>query len=97
LQNSFETYLNVIDVIEGNRSYVNTHPYGEPQLGKRGLYGAFGGRKDANMYEMAMLWVLNLSDGNHSLLDIAEASGTAFPFIAEATEALRAQGLLREA
>jgi aminopeptidase-like protein len=97
LSDSFEKYLAVIDVIEGNRIYWNTSPFGEPQLGKRGLYGAFGGRKDANVYEMAMLWVLNLSDGEHSLLDISDASGMAFSIIWEAAEILHKQGLLREA
>jgi aminopeptidase-like protein len=60
------------------------------------LYGAFGGRKDSNQYEMAMLWVLNMSDGEHSLLDIAERSGTAFPFISEAAATLLEHGLLRQ-
>jgi aminopeptidase-like protein len=96
LNDSFTKYLEVIDVIEGNKSYQNTHPYGEPQLGKRGLYGAFGGRKDSNAYEMAMLWVLNLSDGKHSLLDIAEASRTAFSLIQEVAETLLKHDLLVE-
>lgn len=97
LGDSFEKYLQVIEVIEGDKCYWNTSPFGEPQLGKRGLYGAFGGRKDSNVYEMAMLWVLNLSDGEHTLLDIAEQAGMAFPFIREAAEKLLEHGLLREA
>ena len=97
LGDSLAKYLAVIDVIEGNRCYRNMSPFGEPQLGKRGLYGAFGGRKDSNLYEMAILWVLNLSDGEHSLLDIAEKSGTAFPFIQEAAQKLLQNGLLTEA
>jgi aminopeptidase-like protein len=97
LADSFSKYLQVIDVIEGNKCYWNTNPFGEPQLGKRGLYGAFGGRKDANVYEMAMLWVLNLSDGEHSLLDIAERSGTAFSIILEAAQMLLDHDMLREA
>ena len=96
LGDSFAKYLEVIDVVEGNRCYSNTNPFGEPQLGKRGLYGAFGGRKDSNTYEMAMLWVLNLSDGKHSLLDIAEKSGNAFPLIQEAAQTLLEHGLLVE-
>jgi aminopeptidase-like protein len=97
LGDSFAKYLEVIDVVEGNRCYSNTNPFGEPQLGKRGLYGAFGGRKDSNTYEMAMLWVLNLSDGKHSLLDIAEKSGNAFPLIQEAAQTLLEHGLLVQA
>jgi aminopeptidase-like protein len=96
LNDSFMKYLDVISVIEGNKSYRNTTPFGEPQLGRRGLYGAFGGRKDSNVYEMAMLWILNLSDGKHSLLDISEISGTAFSIIQEVTETLLKHDLLVE-
>ncbi len=63
--------------LEANWRLRNTAPKGEPQLGERGLYGAIGGDKDAAAKNMAMLWVLNLSDGEHSLLDIAERAGTA--------------------
>jgi aminopeptidase-like protein len=72
------------------------NPKCEPQLGKRGLYGAFGGRKDASQYELAMLWVLNLSDGNHRLLDIADRSGLKFENVREAANLLAQHGLLQE-
>ena len=61
----------------GTRAIVNRNPKCEPQLGRRGLYRAVG-RRAAEADEMAMLWVLNLSDGAHSLLDIAERSGLPF-------------------
>ena len=79
----------------GDRRYRNLEPFGEPQLGRRGLYGGLGGagRKDP---EMAMLWVLNQSDGENSLLDIAERSGMPVDVVAEAAEALREAGLLEE-
>lgn len=96
LQDSFEKYMEAIELIEGNRCYQNTHPYGEPQLGKRGLYGVFGGRKDSNLREMAMLWVLNLSDGQHSLLDIVEQSGIHYSIIQEVADTLRHHDLLVE-
>lgn len=97
LDDSFQKYLDVIHVIEENKCFWNTSPFGEPQLGKRGLYGEFGGRKDADKFEMAMLWVLNLSDGQHTLLDIAEQSGMTFQTIYEAAVALHKHRLLREA
>jgi aminopeptidase-like protein len=96
LADSYSKYLAVLDVLENNRQFVNTNPKCEPQLGKRGLYGAFGGRKDANQYELAMLWVLNLSDGNHTLLEIADRSDCAFDTIKEAAQALLKHDLLRE-
>jgi aminopeptidase-like protein len=43
---------------------------------------------------MARLWVLNLSDGKHSLLDIAERSGILFSAISEAANLLCQKGLL---
>jgi aminopeptidase-like protein len=46
---------------------------------------------------MAFLWVLNLSDGAHSLLQIAERSGLPFSTIKRAAEELEGQGLLRRA
>jgi aminopeptidase-like protein len=42
----------------------------------------------------ARLWVLNLSDGEHSLLDIAERSDIPFSAIVEAAELLEQGGLL---
>ncbi len=75
---SFNMIAAAIEIIEHDRRYINLSPKCEPQLGRRGLYGAIGGDKDAAAKNMAMLWVLNLSDGEHSLLDIAERA--ALPF-----------------
>ena len=74
---------------------LNLAPKCEPQLGRRGLYGAIGGDKDAAAKNMAMLWVLNLSDGRHSLLDIAERAGLAFPIVESTAGLLERHGLLR--
>ncbi|MEU0790942.1 DUF4910 domain-containing protein [Amycolatopsis sp. NPDC005961] len=83
-------------VLDRNRRYVNLSPYGEPQLGKRGLYDSLGGRSDAKQAQMAMLWVLNLSDGEHSLLDIAERAGLPFDIVDVAARALHDAGLVKE-
>jgi aminopeptidase-like protein len=83
-------------VLDGNRRYVNLSPYGEPQLGRRGLYDALGGRSDTKDAQLAMLWVLNLSDGEHSLLDVTERSGLPFGAVAAAADALLGAGLLKE-
>jgi len=94
LADSFAKFLGVFEVLEGNRKYLNKNPKGEPQLGRRGLYGAFGGRKDAKISELAMLWVLNYSDGRHALLDIAEKANLEFKYIRTAADALINAGLL---
>ncbi|MBO1415298.1 DUF4910 domain-containing protein [Streptomyces sp. FH025] len=82
-------------VLDRNRRYVNLSPYGEPQLGRRGLYDSLGGRSDAKQAQLAMLWVLSMSDGEHSLLDVAERSGLPFDTVAVAAGALEGAGLIK--
>jgi aminopeptidase-like protein len=94
LQESLEVCWEVVGVLEGNRRYRNLSPKGEPQLGRRGLYGQIGGRSDAEERQMAMLWVLNLSDGDHSLLQVAERAGLPFALVADVAGALEQAGLL---
>ena len=89
--------LGVLEVLEGEATYVNQNPKCEPQLGKRGLYGSMGGHGGKREMEEALLWVLNMSDGNHGLLDIAERSGLEFSVVRSAAERLTQQGLLQEA
>jgi aminopeptidase-like protein len=86
--------LEIFSVLEHNDVFVNLNPKCEPQLGKRGLYHAVGGQTEAKLSEMALLWVLNLSDGKHSLLDIAERSGLKFESVRVAAEALEESTLL---
>ncbi len=86
--------LAAIDIIENDRVLLNTQPKCEPALGRRGLYGTVGGNKSAAELNMAMLWVLNLSDGSSSLLDIAERSGLTFAVINAAAGRLEQAGLL---
>jgi aminopeptidase-like protein len=97
LQESLEVCWEVVRVLEANRRYLNLRPKGEPQLGRRGLYGQIGGRSDAEERQMAMLWVLNQSDGRMSLLDVAERSGVPLALLAEVAATLEEAGLLAEA
>lgn len=94
LADSLAKILAVVKVLEGNGTYRNTNPKCEPQLGKRGLYAALGGRKDSSLSEMAMLWVLNYSDGAHSLLDIAEKADISFDVIRRVASVLAEHNLL---
>jgi aminopeptidase-like protein len=81
------------DLLENNRTYRNLNPFCEPQLGRRNLYRTTGGNSIGEEIN-ARLWVLNLSDGRSSLLDIAERSGCRFSIICEAAELLKESGLL---
>jgi aminopeptidase-like protein len=83
----------LVGFIESNHRYRNRSPYGEPQLGKRGLYGAVGGREPQER-EHALLWVLNQSDGSRSLLDIAQRSGLKYATLKSAADELQAAKLL---
>jgi aminopeptidase-like protein len=94
LVHSLETFWTVFQVLEGNRTYRNLLPKCEPQLGKRGLYEAIGGRSDTKARQMALLWVLNLSDGRHSLLDIAKRARLDIDLVIDAAAALERHDLL---
>jgi aminopeptidase-like protein len=83
-----------VDVLERNRTYVSLNPRGEPQLGRRGLYRALGGEANRGQMEAALLWVLNLADGEHSLLAVAERAGVPFNIAAQAAELLKKHGLI---
>ena len=67
LAESLATLLEVIDLLENNLRFVNLSPMGEPQLGRRGLAPLLGG-KAAKEDQLALLWVLNLSDGTNGVL-----------------------------
>lgn len=94
---SLEMYVRVIETLEANRRLRNLNPKCEPQLGRRGLYSTLGGRQDTQAIELAMLWVLNQSDGGASLLDITQRSGLRFADVQTAAELLCAHDLLEEA
>ncbi len=96
LAESLDTVLAIVEALESNQRYLNLSPKGEPQLGKRGLYRSMGGFAQGGVDELALLWVLNLSDGEHSLLDIARRSGRELGAIRRAADLLEASGLLKE-
>jgi aminopeptidase-like protein len=96
LEDSLAKALAIVEVLEHDVALVNLNPHCEPQLGRRGLYGNTGGITPPG-FEMALLWVLNYSDGDHSLLDIAVRAGMSFPLIRRAAGALQGAGLLAPA
>ena len=96
LADSLAVYCEIVTLIENNCIYQSNFPYCEPQLGKRGLYKTTGGHANAEQRELALLWVLNQSDGQHDLLEIAERSDIPFATIASAATELAATDLIRQ-
>jgi aminopeptidase-like protein len=95
LADSFSIYLSVLNVLENNRKYLNTNPKCEPQIGKRGLYKKIGGHKESDAMQLALLWVLNLSDSKNCLLNISDRSGLQFNLIKDAADTLIKHDLLK--
>jgi aminopeptidase-like protein len=88
LEGSLRLYQDIINMLEANHRYINTNPKCEPQLGKRGLYNLVGGGREGKDFQLALLWVLNLSDGAHTLMEISQQSGVRFETIRRAAESL---------
>ncbi len=94
LAETFSVLSSLHHTLENNRTYQNTNPRCEPQLGRRGLYDVIGGHSDSKEAHLAILWVLNLSDGDNSILNIAQRSGISFQNIKEAADSLERVDLL---
>ncbi len=96
LSDSFKTCLDVFSILQKNATYINTLPNGEPQLGKRGIYDAMGQQTDeVKKLQIAMLWVLNYSDGTNTILDIAEKSNIDFETVVNAANLLEKHTILK--
>ena len=94
LGESMQMLLRILRALESNHTYINQKPQCEPQLGRRGLYRQMGGTHGGR-FEEAILWILNMSDGEHSLLDVAERSKMPFETLADAARVLCAKDLLK--
>jgi aminopeptidase-like protein len=95
LADSFSKCMSVLHILDNNKIYLNQNPKCEPQLGTRGVYRAFGSRENSEINQMAILWVLNLSDGHHTLVDIAQRSKIGFDEIKYAADVLLAHDLIK--
>lgn len=93
LAEAWDVVVSILEVIDGNRRIRSLAPYGEPQLGRRGLYRELGGSGMSDL-ESAVFWVLSLGDGEHDLLDVAGRSGLAFDVVLAAADLLEVNGLL---
>ena len=96
LAESFAKYFEILSVLENNNKFLNQNPKCEPQLGRRGLYDKIGGHKNSKEFQLAILWVLNMSDGEKTLLDISEISKLDFNLICKAAYVLIEHNLINE-
>lgn len=77
LNESFKIYKEIVNSIEINHKYIRQMPYGELMLQKHGLYNTLGNTNSFTSNEITdhdkniIMWVLNYSDGNVSLIEIA--------------------------
>lgn len=97
MADSLKQALGILAVLEGDGNYQNLNPKCEPRLGKRGIFEGLKGKNMLGDAEFALLWVLNQSDGSHSLLAIAEKAGIPFAAIRRAADVLENSGLLAPA
>lgn len=97
LDQSYKVVATLLDLLDANWTYVRTDGRGEPQLGRRGLYRAIAGQKEAGgASQMDLLWLLNLADGNYSLLEMAERAGIPFGRLQKAVRLALDADLIRE-
>ena len=77
--------------------FLNLNPKCEPQLGKRGLYHKIGGPKSGVKPDIkGILWLLNLSDGNHTLSEISKRSKISEDELIKYADILIEQRLLKK-
>ena len=88
LGKSCQVVMQAIDVLQENRKFDNLFPKGEPRLGPRGLF--------AHAERLGLFWILNLSDGEHTLLDIADRARLPFATVWAGARMLSEQGLIRD-
>lgn len=87
---TFDIYKKIISIIENNKTYINKCIMCEPNLGSRGLY------TDSSDKNVILKWVLSMSDGSNSLLDISIRSRLNFEKIKDASDRLEDKDLLGE-
>jgi aminopeptidase-like protein len=94
----------LLKALEGAGRFRNLLPFGEVQLGRRGLYpntnspALWGHTNDTladnRVFLNRMMTVLNYSDGEHDMIDIAERCGCKLQDLAPVIACLEDNGLL---
>jgi aminopeptidase-like protein len=101
---SFDALAESIDIIdeilqglEADERFISECPYGEPMLGKRGLYRSLGSQKVTEEDTRRVFYLLNYADGRHSLREIADKMGCRVLDLVPISERLVGAGLIRRA
>ncbi len=89
-----DVVLTAFDAIESGLLPRNLAPFGEPQLGRHGLFRSLGGELRDDSTEYVALWLLSLGDGGHDLVEVAERAGQPLPVVVAVARRLRQAGLL---
>lgn len=105
LVRSIDTIEAFLLELDGCGPWTNLAPYGEPQLGRRGLYpninsaATWGASSDevfdGRLILQRLLTVLNYSDGTYDLIDISEKCGCSVRDLLPIVKRLEEGGLLR--
>lgn len=97
LEQSYALIESILDLLDRNRTFERVDGRGEPQLGRRGLYRAIAGQREAGgATQMDLLWFLNLADGKHSLLDMAIRADVPFARLEAAARLALEAALVRD-
>lgn len=94
MEKTIDTYFSFARLIEINASYRSALPYGEPQLGKRGLYPSSVNPQDNRRALHNRMHVLAYADGGHDVLEMAELRGVPAFELEPEIAVLREAGLL---
>ena len=102
LENNFENskkdkVTKIEKITSNDLKFLNLNPKCEPQLGKRGLYHIIGsGKSGVRPDILGILWLLNLSDGKHTLSEISKRSKIPQDELMKYAEILIEQNLLKK-
>ncbi len=94
LRGGYEMVRECIEAVENNRTYRMTC-YGEPQLGKRGLYPTLSTRTSGASVDTMMNFIA-YADGTNDLVDISSIIGTPVGELVPIAARLIEAGLLEE-
>lgn len=95
LQGTLDIHKKMIEIIENNCRPV-TQIYGEPQLGRRGLYPMISSKGSTDIVKN-MLNLISYADGKLTLLEIAEKCKIPFAELIPEMEKLLKHEILKEA